>query len=213
MDNVLQNGKVLDGGFLTPKGRLVFPNLFKPVLKNADDPSGPKVYKANILFDKNEVSLDLLNKWVKDCVAKKFPVVNGKSTIPKGFKYPIFKDADIEGGWSEKYKIGENCWHIEVKNNESHPPVLKNAKGELITESSQEMYGGCYVRFLLEPYIYSFKLTNGITFNLKAVQKIEDGERFGKKKVDVNDALEPIEQEEEANEPCIDDLSCLSDLE
>lgn len=207
MENVLQNGEVVDGGFVTPKGRLVFPNLFRSVPKNADDTNGPKVFKAIILFDKNEVSLDLLNKWVKDCVIAKFPIINGKSTIPKGFKYPIFKDADTEDGLNEKYKIGENCWYIEVKNNESHPPVLKNANGALITEETQELYGGCYVRFVLEPYIYSFKLTNGITFNLKAVQKIKDGGRFGSKKVDIDSALRPIGiDQDETNEPCIADL-------
>lgn len=207
MDNVFKNGKVVEGGFVTPKGILVFPNLFKAVEKNAKKNDGIKIFKANILFDKNEVSLDLLNKWVKDCVIAKFPIVNGKSTIPKGFKYPIFKDADAEDGWYEKYNIGENCWHIEVKNNESHPPVLKNAKGALVTEESQELYGGCYVRFLLEPYVYEFDMTNGITFNLKAVQKIEGGDRFGSKKVDIDSALEPIEiDQDETNEPCIADL-------
>ena len=183
-ENILKTGKEVgtDGTkFLTPKGRVMFHNVFKV----SDKPGFKPQYKITIGFDKEEIDIEVLKNWADKNIKLFF------ANKTKGVKNPI-KDAD-QNGQSIKYDSFSNMYYFEAKANVSYPPQVKNQLGKNVTENDQEIYNGCYARLIIDTFAYDKPTNKGISFNLLAVQKIDDGERFGGgETINIDEIFDPL---------------------
>lgn len=72
-----------------------------------------------------------------------------------------------------------------VKVGDTTRPLLGNRKGEPVVEGDPQCpYGGCYVRARISPWTYfptakNPQKGNGVNFNLRSLQFVEDGPGFG----------------------------------
>lgn len=152
----------------TPEGRVSFPKLADPA-----DLSGK--YEINLLFPKGE-AITVLNDAIKAAIEKKWG-----SKPPKNLHFPV-KDGD-----EMSYAGHESC-HVATFRSKDKPPLVGTEKvnGAYLAIEPREVYGGCYARVSFSAYGYDFNGKLGVALDLKAVQKIRDGDAFGAAPADVN---------------------------
>ncbi len=186
---------------ITPVGRLSFPNLFEANLFPGDTKGTPN-FRATFLFDPAQVKEPYVGKkvqtpaivqallnvkkdqWGED--KKKWPEFTHK-TIRDGNTRRV--DNDPEGEIFEGY---EGKVFITAKTGEDYPPKILDQYGNVIT-NPEVIYGGCFVRALLQARPYHTGTNIGVRFTLCQVMKVADGDRFGGFGGDVFDTAEQAE--------------------
>jgi len=189
---------------VTPKARLSFPQLFEPVAYEDKEAR----FSAQFLIPKNVDIKDLKNAcakvgvdfWGKENFLK-FAKDKSRFVMP-------FKDGEektnAEGEVMDGY---EGC--IAVSASTKYQPEVVDKKVKPVM-SEDIVYGGCYVRALLSPYAWEYKdkkgniIKRGIGFNLLAVQKVEEGERFTKR-ADINEFFESLDDDDDEDISTDDD--------
>lgn len=90
----------------------------------------------------------------------------------------IWKDGDEE---SDEYPEQAGHWFAWVtkKGNgkDIAPPVLDTDGTEML--SPADIYSGCYAQVSMEAFAYNTNGNKGVTFGLRAIKKVADGERLG----------------------------------
>jgi hypothetical protein len=168
---------------ITPKARISFPVLFTP----RENMNGDALnYSADLIFDSRE-------DFKKPYAGKKIKTISlvqavanakrdqwgaDKEGWPK-MEYTPFKDGNSRISKADQkvldgYKDG---WFIQAKSGEKFPPKVLSRAGKPLTEA--DVYGGCYVQAQVMARPYSMGKNHGVRFILLAIQKLEDGERFG----------------------------------
>ena|ERR1700674_4834683 len=77
----------------------------------------------------------------------------------------------------------KDMWYIKLA--DTTRPLLGNRKGEPVIEGDPQCpYAGCYVRARVSPWVYfptpkRPQSANGVNFNLRSLQFLEDGQGFG----------------------------------
>lgn len=113
--------------------------------------------------------------------AEKEAAEEGKAKF-KGGKIPkelnsIWKDGDDA---ADEYPEQEGhifAWVTKKGNGKDiSPPVLDVDGTEML--DPQDIYSGCYARVSMEAFAYSGQ-KQGVTFGLRAIKKVADGERLG----------------------------------
>lgn len=150
------------GAILTPVARATFVHLFEP-----DDFGGNKKYGLTLLFSKGSDLTPLKRAAHKAAKGK-------KEYIDK-----VFKDGNERAGKDGYGEVFENVTFISAKTN-FKPQVAKKINGQVIpiTDPS-EVYWGMYVRAVVTPHFYNITGNKGVSFTLKSVLKIRDGEPLG----------------------------------
>lgn len=176
--------KSLNIKVITPTFRVSFPHIFKPQLNDA---SGKMEYSIAMLFDKSE-DLSALKKAIMDVSRDKWP-----SGIPKGVLSP-FKNGD------DKEYDGYAGMIYATAKSKTPVSVLNNLKDEITDEN--EFYAGCYARASIQVYAWEHikdnkVLRRGVSFSLNHLQKMRDGEPFGKRKGAAEDDFESFELAED----------------
>lgn len=156
----------------TPKFRVSFPELFEA---KAFEDKAPK-FSIKMLFDKT-TDLSQMKNAVKAMVKEKWG-----DNPPKGLSLP-FRDGNEKELDSHKDKI------VVSASSKFKPIVIKakfqNGVPVPITDPN-EIYAGCYAIASISPYAWEYKnkqgavMKRGVSFNLTAVQKTGEGERFSK---------------------------------
>lgn len=146
----------------TPKFRVSFPQLFEPKGFEGQDPK----YSVVMLFDK-KTDLTPLKEAAFNAAKEKF---GEKSKWPKSFKMP-FRDGD------EKADSKGYAGTIFVTATSKKRPGVVNQKLEDVLDK-EEIYAGCYARAVLIAFAYDVSGNKGVSFSLKHVQKVGDGEKF-----------------------------------
>lgn len=151
---------------LTPKGRVMFPNLFSKYVSEGDEEEDGK-YMVTLMFDEN-TDLSVLEEAVEEALDGMF------KKRPKGWKNPI-RDAENEEEEEKvaKYPCFEGMRFISASTM-FKPGVIDLQKNELFDED--DVYQGCYGRMSVVPYAWSFKGKSGVSFGLRNFQKLDDGE-------------------------------------
>ena len=147
---------------LTPKFRLSFPSLFQ---KRAFDDDDPK-YELTMLFD-SDADLSALERVVEIAIRDKW----GKKP-PKGIRMP-FRD-----GNEKEYDGYEDTTFVKATSTR-RPGIVDLDLEDII--DPEELYAGCYCRASVVAYAYGgpgSKYKPGVSFGLRNVQKLEDGEAF-----------------------------------
>lgn len=150
------------GAILTPVARATFVHLFEP-----DDFGGNKKYGLTLLFSKGSDLTTLKRAALKAAKGE-------REYIDK-----VFKDGDERAGKDGYGEVFENVTFISAKTN-FKPQVAKKINGQVIpiTDPS-EVYWGMYVRAVVTPHFYNITGNKGVSFTLKSVLKIRDGEPLG----------------------------------
>ena len=150
---------------LTPTFRLSFPQLFEPKsFKNGD----PK-FSLVMLFEQG-TDISTLKAAAKAVAINKW----GADKLPANLTNP-FRDGS-EKEHLDGYEAGVTF--VGAKANAEYPPdVVDHAKQEIIVR--KEIYAGCYCRAVVTPFAYDAAGNKGVSFGLRAVQKVGDGPSFG----------------------------------
>lgn len=179
-NEILKTGRSISNGFLTPKCRVMFHNIFNP---QDSFKTGKRAYDITVTFDKDTTDMTLFTQWIFEEIKKTYP-----TGTPKGFKMPV-KDSDIVESTYDTFK---NTWSLRSTTQAAFPPEIRDAFGKIVTEESNEIYSGCYVRLIISPYVFDRAGNKGLSLQLKAVQKVGDGPRLGQK-INIDEAFEVLE--------------------
>lgn len=149
---------------VTPKGRFSFPHLAKP---DTDGQYADDKFKVTILIPKT-ADLSKLKAAIMDCAKQAWP---SKQLKPKDLMLPL-RDGD------EKDNLDGYPGNIFITAKSKRRVLCVDAARDNI--DAEEVYGGCYGRLVLTAMSYEQKGRPGVTFLLDTVQKLEDGDKFGK---------------------------------
>jgi hypothetical protein len=143
-----------DGSMLTPEFRVSFPRIFE-----ADD-NGK--FGVAMIFDR-DVDFTVLEKAVQAKIKEVYP-----SGAPKGLMTPIL---DGEESDREEHK---DKFYINGKAGKYRPGLVDQNKQDIVDES--EFYPGCWARAVITLYSWKFKGKQGISVNVRNIQKLRDDE-------------------------------------
>ena len=163
--------------YVTPNGKLSYPTVFEPQGFQGSDPK----YSCSVLVDKNDrdcaVMLEKLEQMQEDAIAATFP--DGK--VPRNFER-----WGITNGDELSDPTAEGHWVVKASN-KSKPAVVDADKTEILEAST--VYGGAIGRLNIVAKAYGTKTKGGVTFELLAVKKTDDGTPFGGAAKAVADAV------------------------
>lgn len=176
----------------TPTFRLSFPRLDKP---EAYQGKGQEYYSCTMLFDKGD-NIDVLKKAVHGAAVEKF----GKDKK----KWP-----DIKRPWRDgdkKSDIDGYAGTIYVSAKNMNRPVLVDRDKTKMSDASK-LYAGCYAQAVVVAKAVKSGSQWFITLYLQAVRFVKDGESFAGASVDIDDAFEDLEDEENDSSNYDDDFN------
>lgn len=156
--------KLSEKTFLSGACRCCFPHVFEK--HTFQDPEKAD-YSITLLVKKDDPILPELKATMKAVLMEKF---NGK--IPAGWHNPIM-DGDDK---SDKYPEMVGHYAMKIADKRNQPFVVDRAKAEILDRRA--IYAGCWVRVKFDVYAFD-KVTKGVNFGLRTVQKLADGEPFG----------------------------------
>jgi hypothetical protein len=169
--------KTVSDNIMTPEFRVSYPHVFEAQSK--DD--GSKVYTMACLFPKG-ANLDALKKDAMRALTEKFGADQTK--WPKNLKSPFRDQGEKEG---DGYEAGA----IFINVTSRQKPGLVDRSNQPIIDPS-EFYEGCYARATVRAFYYDKKGNKGVSFGLRNIQKIRDGERLGNRR-SATEEFAPIE--------------------
>ena len=150
----------------TPVFRVSFPAVFEPTHMDKNAAEKDKRYKITMIFDK-KTDISSLKKIALDAAVGKWGA--DKTKWPKGMN-KTFRDG------AEKDTDGFGDGVIFCSATSKMRPGLVDGDTQPIIDQS-EFYGGCYARATVTAFAYVFG-KQGVTFGLRNIQKVKDGELF-----------------------------------
>lgn len=161
----------------TPEGRLRWSDLFEATVNEDSDDSTP-YFRATVIFDSAaQASPDY--SAMKTAAAQAAKQEWGEK-LPHKFRSPFRPGSDKD---VEKYpEFAGDVTFINVKSKKKPGLVagyVDPQTGKLkVIEDDTEVFNGCYVRLSLTCYAYEVKGNAGVSFGLRNVQKVRDGDMF-----------------------------------
>ena len=163
-------------------------HLFKPWSKNESE---TKKYSGRFIApnDTHEAAIKTLRAYLKDLQKEWF-----KGAIKPGNL--CFRDGDQEG--KEEYA---DAWILAANENADAPPAIVGPDRRKLTESDGVPQSGDYVSVMFKVWKQDNDYGQRINANLRAVQFIKEGERFGgskgASKEDLDEGFDELEVAEE----------------
>jgi len=147
----------------TPTARLSFPHLFETRGFPGQEPK----YSAVLIFPPG-TDLSGLKKIARAAMDQRWP---DKAKRPKKFGNPFHKgeEKDLEG-----YDEGS----VYITASSKRRPGVVNGACEPIMDA-EEVYPGCWVRCTVVAFAYDKAGNAGVSFGLRNVQKVKEGEPLG----------------------------------
>lgn len=185
------------------RGRLSFPSLYEMTGYEGSQPA-----YASLIVVEDKATQRRIVEAVNAVATAEFGVDEAKRILKKMKTNGQFKDAE----YLEAKGLPEGALVFNAKNKKRQPGVVarfadpatgkpKVITEEMATESGGpcEMYGGVVCNVALAIYPFRHKSGgNGVAFGLTAVQRWEEGERFGGAVTTVDDLFD-FEMPEEAD--------------
>lgn len=151
----------------SPKARLSFPNLFQARGYEGQEAK----YSATLIFDAAAQATPEFAAMKKAAGAAAKEKWGEK--IPSNLRNPIRKCEE-----KDSYNTPEFAGCVFINVSTKQKPGVVDEKVQPIIEEG-EIYGGCYVRASLSVYAYDMSGNKGVSFGLRNIQKVADGESFG----------------------------------
>lgn len=197
-ENVTQ--KQTETRYTTPRARLSFPFLAEP--RKPDQDGKKAMFEVSLIFD---AAAQATPEWkaireaVLACAKAKWPNIP-----PAKIAFPFNK------GDQKTTKTGER---MDGYDDGTLYFSAKSTQRVTLIDMSQSpvdgeaFYGGCYVRARVVPYAYDFEgKKKGVSFGLRGVQLVADGERFGGSGVSAPEEFGPATHQAGAAETPDSDL-------
>jgi hypothetical protein len=167
------------GNYITPAGRMMWPDLFKKTLPRGETNKDKASYQITLLFPKG-VNLDVLKKAVEDLIAEN---VSAKVRQTANITMPWKKTADQPrfADLADEYPVMLRCSAQKYR-----PEVVSPNGRDLIAEEQEadEVYSGRWCRVSLNPFFYDHPTGGkGVSFGLSNVQLLDHDEAIGPGKV------------------------------
>lgn len=156
----------------TPEFRVSFPAVFQA--RSAAEGQEAK-FSITMLFPKT-VNIDVLKQAVLEAIIEKWGA--DKAKWPKGLRLP-FRD-----GSEKDYEGYENVTFCTASS-KMRPGLVDQNVQPII--SPEEFYGGCYARATIAAFAYDKAGNKGVSWGLRNIQKVRDGEPFSGRSKPEND--------------------------
>lgn len=180
---------------ISPVGRISFPHLFKP----QQNDRGENVWSVVIIFDKKAQATPeykAMEEAIQTAATERFGTkvpagVKRKSLEPKsGYPITLTETKPEWFGWASE---GSTMITFSSK---YAPVVIDRNKQEILDQS--ETYAGQFGRVQWTTYAYDASGNQGVSFGLRAYQKVKDGEALSGGKPDIDAFGDMSEEEAEA---------------
>lgn len=183
---------------ITPKFRASYVFLFEPQQNKNEDGSIKKEYTVTAIFPKG-TDLTPLKQAATNAIIAEFGT--DQSKWPANLRSPFRKCKErwtneggkqvIPGG----YEDGDATF-MTFKAGEKYRPGVVDAQVQDIIEP-RVLYSGCYARASVEAFFYGkdpkkTRGNRGVSFGLRNIQKLEDGEPLGRSNAKPTDDFEPV---------------------
>src|SRR5208282_4720934 len=158
------------GLIVTPKGRMLYPDLFRKTLPKGETDQTKASYQLTLLFPKS-ASMGFLLAGVNQTIKDKWGPGPYKFKVKKPFidtaEQPRFAE------YADEYPI-----MIRASNKKDKPKVaFSNLK---ICDSEEEVYGGRWAVMCVNPYAWEHPTGGrGVSFGLNLVQLFAHDEPMG----------------------------------
>ncbi len=153
---------------VTPVFRLSFPQLFEAKGFKGGEPK----FSATMLFDEAAQKTQEFRNLV--AAAKAAAIEKWSDKVPGNLRNPFRKGEEKPN--LDGYEPG--MIFVKASAKEEFPPdVVDQAKNEIIVR--KEVYAGCYCRAVVTAFAYDGYGTDGVSFGLRAIQKVGDAPSFG----------------------------------
>lgn len=168
----------------TPTFRVSYPAIFEPRANKMK--RGELEFSVMAIFKLGE-NLDAMRRAAHAaCVTKFGP---DKTKWPAKLTSP-FKTEKSDGSLPDALEKGAIFMSFAAKS--KYPPVVVDQNMQEIIEPRM-FYAGCYAKARVQAYAYAFEgVKFGVSFGLRAVQLIADGEPLGGSRVKIEDAFQPV---------------------
>lgn len=171
------------GEVITPKGRMVYPALFKPSAPKGESEDKAK-YQVTLLLPK-EADLALLAEVVQQTIVDKW---GADATKKYKIRKPFLKV-------DEQPKLADHAdkFPVMIRANSKDRPSVVYANLQQCNDEA-DVYGGRWACVLLKPYAYDHQTGGkGVSFGLQHVQLLDNDEPLGGGKIRPEDAFEAAE--------------------
>jgi len=167
---------------ISPVGRISFPHLFKP----QQNDRGENVWSVVVIFDKKAQASDefkAMEAAVQNAASERFGAkvpagVKRKSLEPKsGYPITLCETKPDWFGWATEGAV------MITFSSKYQPVVIDRSKQEIL--DAAEVYAGQYGRVQWTTYAYDASGNQGVSFGLRAYQKVKDGEALSGGKPDI----------------------------
>jgi len=153
----------------TPKGRVSFPNVFKP---RYNELSKKEEYSITLLFSK-DADLSALKEEAAKACAEKWG--QDKTKWPKNLRSP-FRD-QVEKMKDGVMPTGCEAGAMFMNLKSKQKPIVVDQKVQVILDET-EFYPGCWAIASVHCYAYDQAGNRGVSFSLNNIQKVAEGEKF-----------------------------------
>lgn len=190
MTETIANSKLVK----SPIVRISYPNVFKMQTFN----DGKEQYNLVMLIPKTKGAV----KPNRDPVLRPMYVALKAAAIekwsdsfPSGLKFPV-KDGDKPRKTQDEASPEcKGMWVIGCSSD--HKPGIVGPDAQSYLENESEFYAGCYAFVSLNAYAWTHPMSgSGVSFGLRNIQKVKDGEKLGGI-VAAHDDFEPIQGSEQ----------------
>lgn len=188
---------------------MAYPHLVTPQQFDADKPGGepppPKYNCVGIISPKQMKTKEFaaMERMYKEVGKAYFGGI-----IPKKSRNPFRK---CEEAWDEDEKTGKDIpkagfmkggLYIAMNGGDEQPD-LRDQKMRAVTDA-RVLYPGCLFRAVISAYGYTYKGNKGVSFGLRALQKIGEGENIAGR-VKAEDYFDEIDGDDDEAEDREDD--------
>jgi len=164
----------------TPKGRLIYPDLYEASLMKGETDASRASFRATLLFPKT-ANLEMLAKAVNDKIAEAF------GATAKGIKKPFLKTED-----SERLADLAADYPVFIRVSTRQKPEVATANGKPAEEN--EVYGGRWAIISVNPGNWNHATGGkGISFYMNHVILLDHDDPLGASRPKLSDAYEPVE--------------------
>lgn len=157
------------GNIITPKGRMVYPSLFRPSLPPGEKDDDKARFNATLLIPE-DADIKALEDAVEALIEENVPAAKRKN-----IKRPFLKTADSNSleDYAEEFPVMIRC-AAKYAPDVVSPNAQRTFKEE---EEADEVYGGRWARFSVRPYFWNHKTGGmGVSFGLQNAQMLDHGD-------------------------------------
>lgn len=165
---------------ITPEFRVAFPKVFKA---ERNELNGNDEFSLVALFPK-DADLAAMKAAIREAAVLKFG-----DKLPTNLRSPLRdgeekrrEDGSIPAGYEDAFFVNMKC--------QKRPGIVDASLQDIIDDA--EFYGGCYARAQVHICGYDQKGNKGVGIYLNNIQKLRDGDAFGKGRVSAAEAFEPV---------------------